>query len=254
METSNKPILVTGATGYIASHLIKLLLEKGYKVRGTIRSLKNRDKHAFLYNLCPEKNKNLELVEADLLKPATWPAAVEGVDYVMHLASPFPGVIPNNENEVIRPAVEGTINVIQAAIDKGVKKVVLTSSVVAIYCGHDGKPTGPDDWSIEEKCEPYPKSKTRAEKAAWDLWKKSEGKLELATVNPGFVLGPVFSSNGGTSEKTIVDFMKGRVPGVPKVNIACVDVRDVAECHLKAMENPNSNGKRIYLCIRITLA
>ena len=252
MELSDKPILVTGATGFVASHVIRLLLEKGYKVRGTVRSLANKDKNAFLYNLVPEKNENLELVEADLLKTATWPAAVAGVDYVMHVASPFPSSTPKDENELIRPAVDGTTNVLQAAIDSGVKKVVLTSSIAAVMFGNEGKVTGPDDWSVEEKCTAYPKSKTKAERAAWDLWKKSEGKIELATVNPGFILGPVYTSGGGTSEEIIRDFLKGKVPFVPKVMTALVDVRDVAECHLKAMINPNSNGKR-YICVSDSL-
>lgn len=247
MENSQKPILVSGATGFIASHVIKLLLENGYKVRGTVRSLSNKSKNEFLYNLAPEKNANLELVEADLLKPASWSAAAEGVDYIMHVASPFPNEVPKDEMELIRPAVEGTLNVLQAAVEKGVKKVVLTSSIAAVMYGHEGKIAGPEDWSVEEKCEPYPKSKTRAEKAAWDFQKKHEGKFELVTVNPGFVLGPLFVSGGGTSEEVVADFLRGKVPAIPRVMLSVVDVREVAECHLKALKDPNSNGKR-YIC------
>lgn len=252
MDNSQKPILVSGATGFVASHVIKLLLEQGYKVRGTVRSLANKSKSDFLYTLAPEKNANLELVEADLLKPATWPAAAEGVDYILHVASPFPNDKPKDEMEVIRPAVEGTLNILEAAVEKGVKKVILTSSVVAIMYGHEDKISGPEDWSVEKECDAYAKSKTRAEKAAWDFWKKHEGKFELATVNPGFVLGPVFVSSGGTSEEVVADFLKGAVPAVPKMMMPVVDVREVAECHIRALKDPNSNGKR-FICSAASL-
>jgi nucleoside-diphosphate-sugar epimerase len=247
MELSTSPILVTGATGFVASHVIKLLLERGYKVRGTVRSLAKKDKYDFLYNLVPEKKDNLELVEADLLRPETWNAAVEGIEYVMHIASPFPSVTPQDENELIKPAVEGTLNVLQAAIEKGVKKVVLTSSVVSVYYGNEGKVCGPEDWSVEEHCSAYAKSKVRAEKAAWDLWKKHEGKFELATVNPGLVMGPIYSSNNGTSEEIVADLFREKVAALPQLHLTMVDVRDVAECHLQAMLSPVSNGKR-YIC------
>lgn len=246
MEISkDSEILVTGGTGYVASHVIKLLLEEGYKVRSTVRSLAKKENYNFLYELVPSKKDNLSLVEADLLDAQSWDAALEGIKYVLHVASPFTN--PTHEDEVIRPAVEGTLNVLNAALVKGVKKVVLTSSVVAVYYGNEGKVSGPEDWSIEEHCDAYAKSKLRAEKAAWDLWKKSDGKFELATVNPGFILGPIYSSNGGKSEQTVVDLLTGTTPGIPNLNFAVVDVRDVAECHLRALTSQTSNGKR-YLC------
>jgi len=241
------PILVTGATGYVASNIIKLLLERDYKVRGTVRSLANKKKYDFLYKLAPEKNDNLEFVEADLLDSKKWPAAVDGVEYVLHVASPFPSSQPKDENDLIRPAVEGTLNVLRASVEKGVKKVVVTSSVAAIYYGHKGRTLTEDDWSIEEKCTPYSKSKLRAERAAWDFWRKNIGKFEMTTVNPGLIVGPVHAVSGGTSEQIVADFMTGNVPGIPKINFCMVDVRDVAECHLKALFSPNSNGKR-YIC------
>ncbi len=241
------PILVTGATGYVASHLIKLLLEKCYKVRGTVRSLANKDKYKFLYDLVPEKNDNLELVEADLLQPEGWNAAVGGIQYVLHVASPFPMKDPKNEDELIKPAVEGTLNVLKACLEKGVKKVIVTSSVAAIYQGHIGRMVGPEDWSIEEKCDPYSKSKLKAERAAWAFWKENQGKFEMATVNPSLVVGPLLVGANGTSEQIIADILLGKTPGLPKFSIGAVDVRDVAECHLQALLSPNSNGKR-YIC------
>ena len=248
MEHSiTSPILITGATGYIASHIIKLLLEQNYKVRGTVRSLANKEKYQFLYELAPEKNNNLEFVEADLLNPEKWLSAVEGVEYVLHVASPFPMKDPKDEDEVIRPAVEGTLNVLKAAAEKGVKKVVVTSSVAAIYNGHIGREVGPEDWSIEEKCNAYSKSKLKAEKAAWEFLEQNKEKFEMATVNPSLVIGPLFASNKGTSEQIIADILTGKTPGLPRFSVGLVDVRDVAECHIKALFSKESHKKR-YIC------
>jgi dihydroflavonol-4-reductase len=153
------PILVTGASGYLASHLIKLLLEKGYKVRGTVRSLANKAKYQFLYDLVPEKNDNLELAEANLSEKACWLTAVKGYEYVLHVASPVPPYVPKDEMELIGPAVAGAENVLEAALAKNIKKVVMTSSCQAIYFGNEGKTVTEEDWSVEEKCPAYPKSK-----------------------------------------------------------------------------------------------
>jgi len=247
MEISKaSPILVTGATGYLASNIIKILLERDYKVRGTVRSLAKKEKYDFLTKLVPEKSHNLEFAEADLLDPRKWSAACEGIEYVLHVASPFPAHSPKDENEIIKPAVDGTLNVLKACVEKGVKKIIVTSSVAAMYCGNLGTITE-DDWSIEEKCPAYQKSKLRAERAAWDFWRQNNGKFEMAVVNPGFIVGPVHTIAGGTSEQLIADFLNGKVPGVPQLSSSMVDVRDVAECHLKALLSPQSNGKR-YLC------
>jgi len=249
MNYSSKtaPILVTGATGYLASHIIKLLLEQGHHVRGTVRSLKNKDKYQFLYDLVPEKKENLEFAEADLLDTEKWNAAVSGVERILHVASPFPIETPRDENELIKPAVEGTLNVLNAALRNNVKKVVITSSLAAILYGNEGKVVGPQDWSNEASCSAYSKSKLRAEKAAWDFWEKNKEKIDIATVNPGFILGPVLTASNGSSEQLVRDFLSGAVPGVPKINLCVADVRDVADCHIKALFASNSSGKR-YLC------
>jgi len=147
---TNTPLLVTGATGYLASHIIKLLLQQGYKVRGTVRSLANKDKYQFLYDLIPEKKQNLELAEADLTDKASWGKAVEGIEYIFHVASPIPPYIPKDEMEIIRPAIDGTLNVLEAAVQKGAKKVVVTSSCLAIFVGNAGRVLTEDDWSKEE--------------------------------------------------------------------------------------------------------
>lgn len=248
MEFSKaSPILVTGATGYVASNIIKILLERDYKVRGTVRSLAKKEKYEFLTKLVPEKSHNLEFAEADLMDTKKWLAACEGVEYVLHVASPFPASSPKDENEIIKPAVDGTLNVLKACVEKGVKKVIVTSSVAAIYYGHKGRTLTEDDWSIEEQCSPYPKSKLRAERAAWDFWRQNIGKFEMATVNPGLIVGPVHAANGGTSEQVVADFLLGKFSGIPRVQFCMVDVRDVAECHIKALFSPISNGKR-YVC------
>jgi len=255
MQTSfsNKtsPILVTGATGYIASHLIKILLENGFKVRGTVRSLSNKEKYQFLENLVPSKQDNLTFVEADLTDKSSWLSAMEGCDYVFHLASPIPVSIPKDEMDIIGPAVEGTVNVLEAAVAKGVKKVVITSSVAAIAHGHQGLITE-EFWSKEEMCPPYPKSKLRAEKAAWEFYEHNKGKLELTVINSCLVLGPMFTQHKNTSESLLSEIIKGNIPGVSDSSILFVDVRDVADAHFKAMFTEKTNGKRYIIASEST--
>ena len=170
----SKPlVLVTGATGYIAGHCIRELLEHGYRVRGTVRSLADPTKTEHLRAIAAKLGGSLELVEADLTSDRGWREAVAGCTYVQHVASPFPPEVPKDENELIGPAVGGATRVLQASAASGtVKRVVMTSSVAAVAFGHtDGNGTvrTEADWSVAENCEPYPKSKTLAERAAWDL-------------------------------------------------------------------------------------
>lgn len=247
MQSTN-PILVTGASGFIASHIIKLLLTQNYKVRGTVRSLANKQKYEFLYNLVPEKKDNLELVEADLSNKETWPAAVEGCDYIFHVASPIPAKEVKHERDLIEPAVAGTLNVLEAALEKGAKKVVVTSGCSAIINGNVGEVTE-ENWSDESKCGPYAKSKVQAEKSAWTFYEKNKDKIQVTVVNPSLVLGPVFTQHGNSSETLIAEMMKGNFPGIPekgnKINM--VDVRDVAVAHVNAMWGQGTDGKR-YIC------
>ena len=250
-------VLVTGATGYIATHAIQQLLSSGkYRVRGTVRSLKSEEKVKALKELVPDAKYPLDLCEADLQNKESWPPAVQGCKYVLHIASPFPSGVPKNPDVVIRPAVDGTVNVLTACSESGsVKKVVLTSSIAAISCGGLGHPNRQEhvyteeDWSPPEACPPYERSKTLAEKAAWDFVKElpEEKKFDLAVINPGFVQGPAFTKASGTSVGMIHSMLIGKLPGAPDISFGVVDVRDVAQAHIIAMEKPECNGKRYLL-------
>jgi nucleoside-diphosphate-sugar epimerase len=246
-------VLVTGATGYIAGHCIRELLEHGYRVRGTVRSLADPSKTEHLRRIAAALGGSLELVEADLTSDRGWREAVAGCTYVQHVASPFPASVPKDEMELIRPAVDGATRVLQACAQAGtVKRVVMTSSVAAVAFGHtDGGGTvrTEADWSKVENCDAYQKSKTLAERAAWDLVTAlpSDRRFELADINPGFVLGPLLNADQGTSGELIRKLMVREMPACPEIGFAPVDVRDVAIAHRLAMERPEAAGNR-YIC------
>ncbi|KAK3751075.1 hypothetical protein RRG08_019284 [Elysia crispata] len=243
-------VLVTGASGYIGACVVKTLLEAGHKVRGTVRSLKDPAKVQPLYDLCPDAKHKLELVEADLTDENSWVEAVRGCTYVQHVASPFPSGTPKTEEEVIRPAVEGTLGVLRAATQVGgVKRIVLTSSCISIsLCGGNKKPFTEKDWTdlSHKYATAYAKSKHLAEKAAWDYLKELPHgeKFELAVVNPAFVLGPPAAKSSGTSISTIQAIMMKAMPGLPHFYLNVCDVRDVATAHVECMNNPDAVGNR----------
>ncbi len=242
------PLLVTGATGYLASHIIKILLEQGYKVRGTVRSLAKKERYQFLYDLAPEKRDNLELVEAELLDKTSWSKAIEGVEYIFHVASPLPAEKPQDEMEIIKPAVEGTLNVLEAAVEKKAKKVIVTSSCLTFFVGHSGRLLTEEDWSKEEYLQGYPKSKFQAEKAAWEFYEKNKSKISIALVHPAMILGPSFVAHGGASEAVLGEIISGQFPGIFDVKLPVVDVRDAAQAHVNAMWSEGSKGKRHICC------
>jgi dihydroflavonol-4-reductase len=235
-------VLVTGASGFIAGHVIRELVDAGYAVRGTVRNTAAREKVAHLPS-------SVELVQADLDRDEGWAEAVAGCRYVMHVASPLPSGVPRDEDELIRPAVDGTLRVLGAAAETGtVERVVLTSSIAAITSGHADETIvhTEQDWADLERCAAYPKSKTLAERAAWDLVAR-DPRFELVVVNPGLVLGPVLRSESTTSTDVVRMLLARGVPGSPRLAFAPVDVRDVAVGHRLAMERPEAAGKRYIL-------
>jgi nucleoside-diphosphate-sugar epimerase len=242
-------ILVTGGSGFIASHCILQLLAAGHQARTTVRSISREgDVRAALAKAGADPADRLSFIAADLEEDAGWPDAVAGCDYVLHVASPFPPSIPKHENELIVPAREGTLRVLRASRDAGVKRVVVTSSFAAIGYGHDSQKTTYDEttWTDPNGPDvlPYVKSKTLAERAAWDFIAKEGGSLELCVINPVGVLGPVLGPDYSTSIFLVQRLMDGAMPGCPKLSFGIVDVRDVADLHIRAMTHPAARGER----------
>ncbi|EAR87901.2 oxidoreductase, putative (macronuclear) [Tetrahymena thermophila SB210] len=244
-------VLLTGASGYLAGHVLFCLLERGYQVRGTVRSLQNHKKIDHLYQINPSKSKNLELVEADLQDKSSWDLAMKDIDYVVHTASPNPQSIPKNEDELIIPAVQGTEAIFEAALKHKIKKIVMTSSMATVFTGikHKNFFTS-EDWSNLEQCPPYEKSKTLAEKKAWEIYEKNKSSLQLTVILPGVIQGPSFHSNDFLSADFILKAMKNELPGIPKVSFATIDVRDCALAHVIPLDQDKlqlTDGKRYLL-------
>jgi len=242
-------VLVTGGSGFIGSHCILQLLAAGHQVCTTVRSLKREgDVRTLLKQGGAEPGDRLSFFAADLENDAGWSQAVTGCDYVLHVASPFPPNVPKNEDELIVPAREGALRVLRAACDAGVRRVVLTSSFAAIGYGHPSQNTPFDETSWTnidgDDVTAYVKSKTLAERAAWDFIAREGGALELSVVNPVGVFGPVLGPDYSTSILLVQRLMDGAMPGCPKLQFGVVDVRDVADLHLRAMTDPAAKGER----------
>jgi len=244
-------VLVTSASGFIATHIIKQLQEGNYKVRGVLPNLEDEEKIKHLHNLCPEAENKLELIQADTSKSEAWEEPIKDVQYVIHVISPFPKTNSKDDNELVQPAVDETLAVLKACVAaKSVKRVLMTSSTAAVLShsdvGGESKVYNEDDWSDPAKLDPYGKCKTLAEKAAWEYVKElsDEEKIELTVINPSYVMGPVLPGTRCFSSEVVKVLLERDIPVVPKLNFSIVDVRDVAAAHVKAMTNEEAAGKR----------
>ncbi len=243
-------VVVTGGTGFVGAHCLIQLLSAGHETRTTVRNMaRESDVRAMVrQGGAGEVGRRLTLFRADLNDDAGWAEAMADCDYVLHVASPFPSTVPKDENELIAPARDGALRVLRAARDAGVKRVVLTSSFAAIGYGAAGRTTAftEKDWTNldDPSVQPYQKSKTIAEREAWDFIEREGGGLELAVVNPVGVLGPVLGPDYSTSILLVKRLLDGSMPGCPDLFFGVVDVRDVADLHLKAMTDPAARGER----------
>ena len=241
-------VLVTGGSGFLGSHCILSLLAAGHEVRTTIRSLaKERQVRAMLSTGGAQSDAPVTFHAADLTRDEGWADAVAGCDYVLHVASPFPSAAPENEDDLIVPARDGSLRVLRAARDAGVRRVVLTSSFAAVGYGRHRHGTAftEEDWTEPDAPNPpYIRSKAIAERAAWDFMANEGGSLELSVVNPVGIFGPLLGPDYSTSIGIIKAMLEGAMPGLPDVWFGVVDVRDAAELHIRAMTHPDAKGQR----------
>lgn len=245
-----KKVLVTGISGYVGQHCAAELLKQGYAVKGSVRSVSKSEE--VIKGIAKEVDPkgNIEFCELDLLKDKGWEEAMADCDYVLHVASPFVSTVPKDENELIKPAVEGTMRALKAAKKAGIKRIIVTSSMVAMLGDvNQSINIDQDSWTnVHAKhATPYLKSKTLAEQSAWDFINAQEGEdiLEMVVVNPGPVYGPTLSGNlSGESMNMFKELIQGKMPMIPQAAINMSDVRDVAKIHVLALENEQANGKR----------
>jgi len=239
-------VLVTGATGFIGLHCIQQLLEQGYAVNGTLRSMQRESEVRKSLEKHNTSTENLSLFPVDLMSDEGWDQAMESCDYLLHVASPF--VLSNETEEFfVKPAVEGALRALKFADKHNIKKVVLTSSFAAVGDTFDGTTSfNETHWSdtSNDKMTFYSKSKTLAEKAAWDYVQENNVSFPLTVINPVGVLGPSLSDDVGISNSMILRMLNGSMPALAKIHIGIVDVRDVAKAHILAMKNDQSNGER----------
>lgn len=255
MAKSSKTVLITGISGFVALRVAIEFLTHGYRVRGTVRSAGKAERVRALLARYADLS-GLEFAEADLMSDQGWGDAVAGCRYVAHVASPFPLAQPRDAEELIRPAVDGTLRVLRAAAGGGVKRFIQTSSSMAVISGHPHDRAAPfteADWSDLEGpgVIAYTRSKTLAERAARDFMAGYVGAMSFATVNPGFIIGPVIDERLGSSADLVRMLLNGKYPGAPRLMMACVDVRDVAKCHRLALEYKGGGMDRFLAVDRV---
>jgi nucleoside-diphosphate-sugar epimerase len=247
---NGSPILVTGASGFIALHLVLRLLSEGLKVRGTLRTPAREAGLRDALRTAGANVEHLEFVAADLDRDEGWTAAFADVRYAFHVASPIPSKLLRDQRALLGPAVDGTLRVLKAAHAQGTRRVVMTSSISAMFSGHtrDGaRSYNEEDWSnTGPKTPAYDLSKTLAERAAWDYVAglPADRPLELVAINPGFVFGPPLESDVGTTNLVIKRLIEREIPGIPRLGCAPVDVRDIADAHYRGMFIDAAVGQR----------
>jgi dihydroflavonol-4-reductase len=246
-EGDGKTVLVTGGSGYLGGWCIVELIRRGYRVRTTVRDpARERQVHEAVESQV-DPTHHLTIHQADLMSDEHWDNVIEGCDYILHVASPFPPSQPKDPDELIVPAREGTLRVLGKALDHGVNRVVVTSSIAAIRLatGTDQRPLTEEDWTDPDAdgLTPYVRSKTIAERAAWDLVRERGAEDRLAVVNPGAIIGPLLHDDISYSVQSVERLLKG-MPGVPRLGFNFVDVRDVADLEIRAMTSAEAGGKR----------
>ncbi len=246
---NSKTVLVTGGSGFVGSHTILQLLQQGYKVRTTLRSLARKQEVMDMMKTGGITDfSSLTFYETDLLKNDNWNEAAAGCDYVLHVASPIFLRLPKDEDEMIRPAVEGTLRVLKAARNAGVKRVVMTSNFGAVGYSHrnSSMPITEESWTNpnEKGLSTYNKSKVLAERAAWDFMQREGGKLELTVINPMGIFGPALNAVLSSGFGLLLNVLNGKMKSIPDIRLGIVDVRDVADLHIRAMLHPQAAGQR----------
>jgi dihydroflavonol-4-reductase len=249
MSNIDETVLVTGGSGFLGGWCVIELLRQGYNVRTTVRSLSREPELRAAIASQTDPGDRLSVVSADLTDDAGWPEAVAGCTYVLHVASPFPPAQPKDHDELIIPARDGTLRVLRASLAAGAKRIVVTSSVAAIRMGgSNGSPERSlteEDWTDPDlpNLTPYVRSKTIAERAAWDFVREAGEADRLTTVNPVAIIGPALNDDRSYSLQVIERMLNG-MPGLPRLGFSFVDVRDVAELEVAAMTSPNAGGER----------
>jgi dihydroflavonol-4-reductase len=246
---TTEPVLVTGASGYLGCEIVGQLLARGYDVRGTTRDVAKAKADGYVTGLDGASDR-LRLFEAELMSPGAYDAAVEGCERVIHLASPFAVTVGDPQRDLVDPAVEGSISVLEAAARTGtVKRVVLTSSMAAITDSPDGTVINEEMWNTQSSLtrNPYYYSKAEAERAAWGFVEHANPGFDLVVTNPAYALGPSLIPSLNESSRWLVSLTNGETPAILDLQLPAVDVRDVAEAHIRAMESPSASGRYLLL-------
>tara|TARA_R110002020_G_scaffold143867_5_gene316651 strand:- start:561 stop:1601 length:1041 start_codon:yes stop_codon:yes gene_type:complete len=246
-EAAQGTVLVTGGSGYDASFCITQLLDAGWRVRTTLRDIAKAPQIASELSSFTNVDR-LAFAQASLDADDGWDQAIGGCDYVLHIASPLPATSPKNDDELVRPAREGTLRIVRAASRQGVRRIVMTSSCAAISYGTGSRQEAftEDDWSVPDPADTsaYERSKIAAERAAWAWQAEHPNEVELVTICPGAILGPAMGEHQSASAQIVGKLIDGSLPGLPRISFPIVDVRDVADLHIRALTAEAAAGQR----------